>query len=233
MIAAISFSQSFSHSRHDGKTKTNIKENLCDNIKIYGQMDKEIQELQNQKEKVQQNREKLFKKALERGESQQDIQVELQGVDKQIEEIDKQISEVQMQKQNESLEKNSESKENSKVNDNDSKDDDSSKELIQDGCSLDKAKTIFSRKIKNTGEANTLKYEVEEDKARRVNTKYKEQRIDTLESAGQKLDKDLKNELDKIKKNKSNSRAYRKHALKSYKKNIKEDYNKQLICKSA
>ncbi|NYC94592.1 hypothetical protein [Clostridium acetobutylicum] len=63
MIAAISFSQSFSHSRHDGKTKTNIKENLCDNIKIYGQMDKEIQELQNQKEKVQQNREKLFKKS--------------------------------------------------------------------------------------------------------------------------------------------------------------------------
>ncbi|URZ06916.1 V-type ATP synthase subunit I domain-containing protein [Clostridium felsineum] len=237
LSAGLSVSTGIKYGQIKDKTKEDNKSSVNYNANTSNGNDTEIDALQKQKQNLQKTKQKISKKALEKGESQQGIQVELQDIDKQIAEIDKQISEIQLEKQREMLEKN---KQNSDEKDDNSKadgeDDKNLKNLIQCSSSLSNIKTSLSQKKRNEGEANVLKYEVDEDKKKNINTEYKEERIDNIKDIERKIGKQIGGELEKVRKAGKATNSYKEKAVKTYENIAKENEdnkeNKNTVKKS-
>lgn len=154
--------------RHKG-TSQGDKQNLNrDNITIslQGRVSSLIENLTKQKMDITERKGQFLASAIERGQSMDAIQSQLDLYDEQIKDIDKQISEITAQQMKTEVEK-----QRPKVRDAQPK----TKEDIQNqklanvtkmSVSLDKIDTIEAIKTKVDGEIGVLKSEIEVDKTR-------------------------------------------------------------------
>jgi|GEM_PF-2853744 len=186
--------------KYKNKNKVKNDENKGQSLKI---KNKEIESLQKQKQNLIDSKKKISEKGLKQKEDPLEIEKQLKDVDKQIEDLDKQISAAKLEEQEKQLNKNDKDKVNEKQetdgqsqNDKDKK---VSDEIFNSSDNLKKNQIVNSQRVKMTGRANVLKFEIKEDEGRGVDPKAQKQELDVIDDSLKSINVKLKSKLGKQK----------------------------------